>query len=281
MAHQATLHYSEALVRQAVRAAWLRLTGVGFLAAMLVIAAAVVALLFQGNTSWLTGTLATVFAIGVVAAVALYTIPARDSLRKFREMESPVATFVADESTFTFSSEQGTTTVKWSVVTDVWRFKEFWLLSLSKSQFITLPLADMPTEMQAYVLERTQAAGGKERGTGVHGQRPPAGPRMTFAPLLRYSLLLPVLALLLPYVYSLLVMWGDSGSSLKQRGGDVVLAVSAIATCVELIAVPVAIYHLLMKAQYRTIGNFVLLLVGMLPVAFLALTIFIILYGHG
>ena len=161
MSHHATLHYSEALLRQAVRAFWLRLTGFGFLAAMLVLAAAVVALLVQGNTSWLTGTLATVFAIGVVVSVALYTIPARDSLRKFREMESPVATFVADESTFTFSSDLGNATLKWSAVTEVWRFKVFWLLSLSKSQFITLPLADVPPEMQAYLLERIQAAGGK------------------------------------------------------------------------------------------------------------------------
>ena len=48
MPHYATLHYSETLLRQAVRAFWLRLTGVGFLAALLVLAGAVVALLLQG-----------------------------------------------------------------------------------------------------------------------------------------------------------------------------------------------------------------------------------------
>lgn len=161
MSHQATLHYSEALLRRAVRAFWLRLTGWSFLAAMLVIAGAVAALLIQGNTSWVTGTLATVFVIGAVVAVSLYTIPARESLRKFREMESPVASFVAEESTFSFSSELGNSSLTWSAVTEIWRFKEFWLLSLSKSQFITLPLADLPSDMQAFVLEHIRAAGGK------------------------------------------------------------------------------------------------------------------------
>ena len=49
-------------------------------------------------------------------------------------------------------------------VTQLWRFSHFWLLSLSKTQFITLPLADLSPDMQAYVLQRVRAAGGKIDG---------------------------------------------------------------------------------------------------------------------
>ena len=79
-------------------------------------------------------------------------------------MQTSEAPFVAEESTFIASSDLGNTTVKRSVVTEVWRFKDFWLLSLSKAQFIKLPLVDLPPEMQAYVLQRIQAAGGKLDG---------------------------------------------------------------------------------------------------------------------
>jgi hypothetical protein len=112
----------------------------------------------------MVGTLATVLALGVVFTIALYALPFRDSLRKFREMGTPEVTFVADESTFTFTSELGNSTAKWSAITEVWRFRGFWLLSLSKTQFVTLPLTDIPSEMQTYILQRIEAAGGKVGG---------------------------------------------------------------------------------------------------------------------
>jgi hypothetical protein len=65
MSHRATLHYSEALVRQTVVAFWRRSIGVGFVAAMVVVAIGVATLLVQGDKSWMVGTLATVLALCV------------------------------------------------------------------------------------------------------------------------------------------------------------------------------------------------------------------------
>lgn len=104
---------------------------------------------------------------------------------------------------------------------------------------------------------------------------------MKFPPLLRYALLVPVLALLLPYLYALTVMWSDSGSSLQQRGVGVLLAVAAIATGVELVAVPAALYRLASTPECRTVGNVVMLLAAIVPMAFLGFAAFVILYGHG
>jgi hypothetical protein len=159
--YHTTLHYNEALVRRAVAAFWRRLIGVWFPFAMAVLVAMLVALLVQGDRSWKTGALAVFVALGVSLVVALYLIPLRDSLRKLREMGTPEVRFAAGESSFTVSSELGDSTMKWSGVTEVWRFRHFWLLSLSKSQFITLPLADIAPEMQAHILQRIKVAGGK------------------------------------------------------------------------------------------------------------------------
>ena len=162
--YPATLHYSEALLRRAVAAFWRRMIGAWFAVAMAVLVAMLAALLVQGDRSWKTGALAVLVAIGAAVVVCLYVIPLHASLGKLREMKTPEATFGAGESSFTFSSELGESTMNWSAVTQLWRFRHFWLLSLSKAQFITLPLADLAPDMQAYVLQRVRAAGGKVDG---------------------------------------------------------------------------------------------------------------------
>ena len=60
MSHEATLIYSETLLRQAVFAFWRRSVGVGFLVALLVASLGLGLLVTQGVASWLAGALAAV-----------------------------------------------------------------------------------------------------------------------------------------------------------------------------------------------------------------------------
>jgi hypothetical protein len=159
--HEATLIYSETLLRQAVFAFWRRSVGVGFFVALLVAALGLGVLVAQGVASWLIAALATVLALGIAFATVIYVVHYRNSLRKFRQMDKPRATFCADESSFTMSSDIGTTTLQWSAVKELWQFPSVWLLLYSKSQFSTLPLACLSPETQAYIVERVRAAGGK------------------------------------------------------------------------------------------------------------------------
>ena len=161
MSHEATLIYSETLLRQAVFAFWRRSVGVGFLAALLVAVLGLIVLVAQGMASWLVGTIAAVLVLGIGFATAVYIIHYRNSLRKFRQMEKPQATFLADEATFTIISDIGTTTLQWSAVKELWQFPSVWLFLYSKAQFTTLPLACLSPETQAYIVERVRAAGGK------------------------------------------------------------------------------------------------------------------------
>jgi len=164
MSHEATLIYSEALLRQAVFAFWRRSVGVGFLAALLVAVLGLVVLVTQGMASWLVGTIAAVLVLGIGFAAAVYVVHYRNSLRKFRQMDKPQATFRADESSFTIISDIGPSTLQWSAVKELWQFPSVWLLLYSKSQFSTLPLACLSPETQAYIVQRVRESGGKVDG---------------------------------------------------------------------------------------------------------------------
>lgn len=164
MPHEATLIYSELLLRQAVFAFWRRSVGLGFILMLVVLAVILVGIIALGAPLWLIVTLAVILAIAAGVAVALYVGYYRNSLRKFRMMEKPQATFCADESSFTMSSDAGTTTLQWSAVKELWQFPSVWLLLYSKTQFSTLPLACLPLETQVFVQERVREAGGKVAG---------------------------------------------------------------------------------------------------------------------
>jgi len=161
MPHEATLIYSTVLLRQAVFAFWWRSVGVGFFVALFIAAIGLVVLVALGQASWIIGVLATVLVAGIGFAVAVYVVHYRNSLRKFRQMDTPRSTFRAEESSFTMSSDIGTTTLQWSTVKELWQFPSVWLLLYSKSQFTTLPVACLSPETQAYIVQCVRTAGGK------------------------------------------------------------------------------------------------------------------------
>jgi membrane glycosyltransferase len=140
MPHEATLIYSESLLREAVYAFWRRSIGSGFIAMLAALPVVLGVLVVIGAPFWLLITLAVLFVLAVA---------------------KPQATFRADESSFTMSSDAGTTTLQWSAVKELWQFPSVWLLLYSKTEFSTLPLACLPSETQAFVQERVREAGGK------------------------------------------------------------------------------------------------------------------------
>lgn len=155
------LHYSESLLRAAVFAFWRRSVGVGFLVALGVVFAAWVFLLWQGDRSWVVGLLGAVLGFGGVFVVLVYFVHLRRAIAKFRAMGAPTATWSMDDASFTLASGLGSTTLAWSSIVEVWRFPEFWLAFFSRAQFVTLPVAGLPEDVKAFILDRVAAAGGK------------------------------------------------------------------------------------------------------------------------
>ncbi len=74
MPHEATLIYSTTLLRQAVFAFWRRSVGGGFFVALLIAAIGLVVLVALGQASWIIGVLATVLAVGIGFAAAVYIV---------------------------------------------------------------------------------------------------------------------------------------------------------------------------------------------------------------
>jgi hypothetical protein len=161
MPHEATLIYSESLLRQAVFGFWHRSVGIRFFVALLIAALGLVVLVALGQSSWIIGGLATVLAVGMAFAIVVYVVHYRRSLQKFRQMDKPQATFHAEESSFTMSSDIGTTTLQWSAVKELWQFPSVWLFLYSKAQFTTLPLACLSPETREYIVRRIRESGGK------------------------------------------------------------------------------------------------------------------------
>lgn len=161
MEYLISLTYDKVLIRQAVLAFWWRSLGIGYVAALLVVAVMLAALLNQGSRSWQVGVLVSVLVFGVGMALAVFVVHYGNSIRKFKQMGSPHAQFHVSESTFTLTSAIGSSTLAWSTVSELWRFKHFWLLLFSSAQFVTLPLADISPETRALIIERVRVAGGK------------------------------------------------------------------------------------------------------------------------
>ena len=159
--HSATLEYDERLVNRAVRSYWRRSLGLSVFVGVPLLCIILAVQVASGDRSWYLGLLAGATILGVGMPILVYWIHYRNSMAKFRDMKEPVATFVADEDTFTLASDHGSSTLKWEAIKEVWGFEGYWLLLFSKAHFATIPLEGVSDEMRLYVLERVKRGGGR------------------------------------------------------------------------------------------------------------------------
>lgn len=156
-----TLRYSEKLIRSAVRAFWWRSTGWSYIGSLVLVLVVVAYDVSAGDRSWVVGVLGCLLVMAVIVSVALYAVHYRGSLGRLRRMSVPQAVFEPAEETFKISSDVGMVELPWGAVKEVWRFPAFWLLFTSRAQFITLPLEDLDSEVQQFVLDNIRTHGGK------------------------------------------------------------------------------------------------------------------------
>ncbi|MGB7815735.1 MAG: YcxB family protein [Methylotenera sp.] len=161
MSLQTTLIYNESLIKKAVLSFWWRVVGAKYLLAVALVTFGLVYGYSVGDKSWLMGIYATILFFSITFIVALYLIHYRSSIQKFKAMGSPQATFTLTKDSFSLASGAGSATLPWSSVTEVWQFPEYWLFFFSKSQFSTLPVANLSPDIQAFIIERINYAGGK------------------------------------------------------------------------------------------------------------------------
>ena len=99
--------------------------------------------------------------VGTLFPIALYAMHYRNAVQKLRAMGNAQATLEASDNSLSISSGAGSASIPWSAIAEIWQLKACWLLLLSKSQFMTLPLADVTPELEAFILAKVRASGGK------------------------------------------------------------------------------------------------------------------------
>jgi hypothetical protein len=156
-----TLTYTPSLVRQSVWAFWKRSVGITWPLTLVLLTAYVVLLVRGGNTGWLVGVFGTIVALGYIYLAAVYVAHLRHGMATLRAMGSPHGTLEVEDSGITVASGAGQSKLPWSRVQEVWFYPGFWILLFSRTQFMTLPLDNLPEAMQAEILERVRQQGGK------------------------------------------------------------------------------------------------------------------------
>ncbi len=164
MPMETTLHYHPELVRHAVICFWRRSTGRRTLLVSAALAIWFGVLVARGDRSWQIGVTGTAVAISLLVCATVYVVHYRNAMGKLRDMGgTPQATLRADQDSFTLASGAGLATLPWSSVKEVWQFERVWLLLFSPAQFSTLPVADLPPDMQDLIEARVLGAGGRIR----------------------------------------------------------------------------------------------------------------------
>jgi len=156
-----TLQYDERLVRSVVLSYWWRLIGPGYVVMLLFLIGIFLALVSQGSRSWPMGLLAGFLIFAIIIPIAGLFSQYRRSVSRLRNMKSPQANLTLSDERFSLESSTSSSSVLWSAITEIQRYPRFWLLFVSKGQFVTIPLACVPEAEQAFLLEHVRAAGGK------------------------------------------------------------------------------------------------------------------------
>ena len=109
---------------------------------------------------WFAGVMGATFALCVMVLVASYQIGVAGHVQLVRKMTTPEAEFGFGGDAFAVTYGLSHGQIPWSQVTKLWRYPEGWLLFVD-NYFYTLPLADLGTDVQDYILNRVRAAGAK------------------------------------------------------------------------------------------------------------------------
>ena len=76
-------------------------------------------------------------------------------------MKTPEATLELGYDRFRITSDVGSSEIEWSLITQVWCFKNVWLLFFSAGEFMTLPVTDISPESKSFIAKKAKANGAK------------------------------------------------------------------------------------------------------------------------
>jgi len=148
--------YTEPMLRRAVRLfvwrglrrrSWLLLVAIALTGISL-------ASSWNSGPSWLLAVDMTAIALVPLVFLLVWRAHFVRTVGKFRSMASPTAELVFRDQDMSISSELGSVTLPWTRFIDVWETPEFWMMFLTRSQFVTLPVVNFSEEALAFLRSR-------------------------------------------------------------------------------------------------------------------------------
>ena len=162
MKHIVKLRYDEPLIRKAVSAFWWKSIGKKAVIGIPLSTVCAIYIVSRGNWFWTVIVLMSVLAIVSLLLVALYIAHKKHAVDKLHTMVEPTAEIRVDADSFSITSELEARELNWSVLPDLWKFDDFWLLFFAKADFVTLPLVSIPIEMRNFISEQIQRSESKD-----------------------------------------------------------------------------------------------------------------------
>jgi hypothetical protein len=158
--YEVDVRYTEPLARAAVRAFYWRTLRERFgwpgLLAFVGGSSALAFLIFAGDRSWVVGFAGACILICAFILARGYVAHFRNTTARFRRMTDPRAQFVFRDADFTITSDAGSATLRWSSVREIWAFPMFWLVLLSRSQFMTFPIEGVGDEVLSFIRSKAK-----------------------------------------------------------------------------------------------------------------------------
>jgi hypothetical protein len=98
---------------------------------------------------------------GAVLAVILClaswaSVVSRARQAKLAMMSEPRAEFVILDDAVEVTTDRGSGRIAWRSIRQIWKFKRVWLLMMDSNRFVTLPLADAPSEALQFLDQKIQ-----------------------------------------------------------------------------------------------------------------------------
>ena len=154
-----TLHFPKPLMAAAVHAYWRQTLGLVTPIVYLLLTAYACYLLANGDRSWVVGALFTVVAFATVMCTALYNSHMRRAIETSRRLGSQPVPIEMSDTTISFSSPLGSTTLAWSEFSRISRYKSFWLLHFVRGSFTTLPVESLDSAALQFIADHVSGAG--------------------------------------------------------------------------------------------------------------------------
>ena len=79
-------------------------------------------------------------------------------MKTFRNMETPKSTWGVTEDKITIESNLGKSELVWKAFVKIWKFRDYWLLFYTNSNYSILPIKNINMEILDFIDEKIMGA---------------------------------------------------------------------------------------------------------------------------